>query len=162
MHKSKKRVKGKKNIAAILAAILILISGFLFQLFNFEFLGREWAIERAVMFNLITELDTLNLPGNLENVVILMVVVYFIIVILYFLNGFSILSDKFSFIASLLTLPYLFLGVYFVSSLNKQISLPILGNVASVSLGLGTYILPIIAAGYLLLKNPINNHIYFK
>lgn len=161
MPKSKKRVKSK-NIAAIIAAIIILLSGFLFQLFNFEFLGREWTLERAVMFNLITELEDLSLPGNLENIIILMVIIYFIIVILYLLNGFSVLSDKFSFIASLLTSLYLFLGVYFVSSFNEQISLPIIGSLVSVSLGLGTYILPIIAAGYLLLKNLINKHISFN
>lgn len=155
----KKSVKRKFNIAAIIAAFFILMSGFLFQIFNFEFLGREWQIERAVMFNLVMELGDLDLPGNLETVVISMVIVYFAVLILFILNGFAVLPDKFSFIASVLTLLYLFLGLYFVPTFNDSISIPIFGNVGEASLGLGTYLIPLIAAFYLLLKKPINEHV---
>ena len=161
MPKAKKKSLSKRNVAAIIAAILIILSGFLFQLFNFEFFGKEWNIENAVMFNLAQNLGDLQLPGNLETVVIFMVIIYFVVLILYLINGIGLLSDKFSFLASILTFVYLLLGIYFVPTFNNSTSIPILGNISTASLGLGTYLLPIIAVVYLILKKPINNNLSF-
>ena len=156
-----KKSVSKRNVAAIAAAVLILMSGFLFQLFNFEFLGQTWNIESAVMFNLVQDIWNLDLPGNLETVVIFMVVLYVVILVLYIMNGVGVASDKFSIVASALTFVYLLLGIYFVPTFNNSTSIPFFGSFGTTSLGLGTYILPIIAVAYLLLKKSINDNISF-
>jgi hypothetical protein len=152
-----KQKKRKLNLAAVVAAVFIIISGFLFQLFNFEFLGKQWQIEEAVMFNLVRELPDLELPGSLETVVLFMVVLYFASLALYIINGVGVLSDKYSVLASFLTFIYLLLGIYFVPTFNAAAAIPLIGSVGTASLGLGTYLIPTIAILYLLFKKPLNS-----
>jgi hypothetical protein len=152
-----KQKKRKLNLAAVVAAVFIIISGFLFQLFNFEFLGKQWQIEEAVMFNLVRELPDLELPGSLETVVLFMVVLYFASLSLYIINGVGVLSDKYSVLASFLTFIYLLLGIYFVPTFNAAAAIPLIGSVGTASLGLGTYLIPTIAILYLLFKKPLNS-----
>ena len=158
--KKKSAKKGSINFAAVIAGVLILLSGFLFQIFDFQVLGKDFLVEKAVMFNIVQDLGSFELPGNLNTIVFLMVFTYFIILLLYFLAGFSVLSYKSASVASFLTIIYLVLGVYFVSSFNNHVSLPFFGNsLGSAKLGLGTYLVPLFAAAYLLLKDVINKHL---
>jgi len=66
-------------------------------------------------------------------------------------------SDKFSVVDSGLTFARFLFGIYFVFTFNNSASMPFFGMVSVISLGVGTYLLPIVAADYLLLKKLINN-----
>jgi len=154
--------KSKINAAAIAAAVVILLSCFLFELFNFRIFGNLVNNKRGIMFNLILDMfsGNLNLLGDYQFLVLGMIILYIFIFFLYFLNGIGVIKERYAIYASIFSVVYLFLGFILVNLVNRNISLPFFGNhLASATIGLGTYLIPILGIAYLFLKNPVNNAI---
>ena len=162
MKRNRKRLR--KNPAAIFAFIIIIISGFLFPLFGFSIFGEGFSDKSGVIVNLIIDLFSgkLSFQKGYEIAIILMIFVYILIVLFYLLNGLGVIYNRYSRYASILSIPYLFLGLFVVVLMNREISIPFFGNsLGAITLGLGTYLVTITGLLYLFLVRGINKMIRF-
>lgn len=153
------RGKLNKNSAALFAAILIVLSGFLFSLFNFQIFGQNLPDKKGIMFNFIIDLFTgkLSFSTGYEIAIIGMILVYLVILIFYLLNGFGVIYNRYSRYASILSIIYLFLGLIAVVLINRESSVDFFGvTLTSTTIGLGTYLITIVGIAYLFLKRGIN------
>jgi hypothetical protein len=160
----RQRGKLNKNPAALIAAILIAISGFIFPLFNSQMFGENLPNKKGIMFNFIIDLFTgkLSISTAYEIAIIGMILVYLIILILYLLNGFGVIYNRYSRYASILSVVYLFLGLISVVLINRETLVEFFNiTFTSTTIGLGTYLIPIIGIAYLFLVRWINRIIRF-
>lgn len=160
----KKRVGLKKvNVAAIVAFLMVLISGFVFPIFRFNFFGRVQVIsERTTIFNLIGEIIFGNHSFDLyySIVIFLLVFVYIAILLMYFFNGIKWVPNIYSTHASYLSFVFMFIGLIGVFLLNSFNAIIILGfNISSVGPGPLIFAIPIIGGLYLVLRDLINKSV---
>jgi hypothetical protein len=151
--------KIRKNPSALIASVLILISGFLFPLFNTSLFGETIANKKNTIVNLI-----LNIPNStinsLESILFLILLILFLaIFFLYLLNGMGIMFNRYSRYASYISFAYLIVGLSLYSILNSN-NVSLLGvELAGVSIGAGIYLIPIIGGLYILFNRSINSNI---
>ncbi|MBU0962566.1 MAG: hypothetical protein KKD48_01535 [Nanoarchaeota archaeon] len=160
--KNKKRLR--KNPAAIFSFLIIAISGFIFPLFSFNIFGEIFSDKSGVMFNLIVDLFSGNISFSkgYEILTVCMIFVYLLIVLFYLLNGLGIIYNRYSRYASFLSFIYLFFGLFAVVLINRETSIPFLGNtLGSMRIGLGTYLITITGVLYLFFVRKINSVIKF-
>ena len=154
--------KLRRNAAALIAFVIIVFSAFVFPLFNFNLLGQGFSDKTGVMANLITELLSggTKITESHGVAILAMIVVYLIIALFYLLNGLGMIYNRYSRYASMLSIVYLFLGLFVVLTINNKSSVPFFGTtLASVSLGIGTYLVTLVGVGYLIFKRVINRAI---
>ena len=161
-HNSSKKLR--KNPAAVFAALLILLSGFVFQLFYVDFFGESIPDKRLTLVNYAVDYLT-NLAG-LDNVIdivgLSLIVVYLIIFVFYLLNGFGLIYNRYSRYASILTFVYLILGLISYSFLNQKYATSLFGfQMTSISIGFGVYFIPLVGLLYLIFKRQINSVVRF-
>lgn len=151
-----------KNPAGLLASLILVLSAFLFQLTSLNFLGTNLGDKSVVMFNVIQSMITKGIGSTEESILASILAILFIIIfLLYTLNGLGIIRNRYSRYASYLTFVYLIIGLYVINRLNKELSVPIFGNMmGSISIGAGIYIVPLIGILYLIFKERINRAIH--
>lgn len=145
------------NQTALISFILILMSGFLFQLFQVSIFGQSF--NKLTMFDYILLFLTSPLESNIFNVVlsVLLITTFLTILFLYFLNGFGLIHNKSSGYASFLTFIYLMIGSIMYKVLSQE-SINFMGfNLSNTSLGMGLYFPPIVGIAYLLFYRQINS-----
>ncbi|MDO8528625.1 MAG: hypothetical protein Q7S06_01900 [Nanoarchaeota archaeon] len=160
MRRRGRRNRLRKNPAALFAIALVLISGFLFPLFSFSIFGEDFSDKSGVVVNLVIDLFSkkYSFTETSEFVILFMVLSYLVIATLYLLNGLGIIYNRYSRYASFLSFAYLLLGLIAVVLLNRQMTIPFFGNtVGSMTIGLGTYLLPIVGILYLIFHRQINS-----
>jgi hypothetical protein len=150
--------KLNKNPAALVAALLVLLSGFLFQLFYTVFLDTAVKNTKLTMMGQIMEIYRFNLPSSpLSISIVLLIIVFITIFLFYALNGFGIIYNRYSRYASYFSFVYLILGLFIYTLLNQN-NYSLFGlELTSMSIGPGIYFIPIIGALYLFFKRSINS-----
>ncbi len=159
-----RRKKLHRNPSSVFAFILIAISGFLFPLFGFSIFGESFSDKSGVMMNLVIDFFSGKLPlGEAYGIIITaMMVIYLFILIFYLLNGLGVIYNRYGRRASILSIIYLFLGLFAVVFINREISIPFLGNtLGAVTLGLGTYFVTLVGILYLFFVRQINRNVRF-
>lgn len=159
----KRRKKLRKNSTALISAFLILVSGFLFQLFHTSVLGESLPSKNLSMFDYI--LTFFNGSLDFSNFQVLfgsiLVILFLVIFLFYLLNGLGIIYNRYSRYASYLSFVYFIVGLIIYKLLNKD-SISMFGvEIAGVNLGFGVYFIPIIGVCYLLFNRTINSKIKF-
>jgi len=153
--------KLRKNPAALISAFLVLISAFLFQLFNINIFGEITKGKHYTMMTYITGLFSSKVVFNDSTKVMdfILAIVFVIIFLLYLFNGLGVIYNRYSRYASYLTVVYAVIGLFLYNMLTS-------GNVsffglefAGVSLGLGIYFIPLVGILYLFLARTINSKI---
>jgi len=160
--KKRKNKESQKNSAAIIAFILILVSGFIFPLVEYNFFGTAVSNSKTIMLNLFLDFTKGTMPlGQDYNIAILfMMIIYVAVLLLYLLNGIGKIPNKYSKYASVLSFIYLGLGLLVIQLINNSYSIAILGfQVSSVVTGSGIYIIPIVGLLYLIFNKKINSAI---
>lgn len=152
----------RKNPAALLASLILVISAFLFQLTSLNFLGTNLGDKGVVMFNVIQSMIKNGLGSTEQSILASALAILFIIVfLLYTLNGLGLIRNRYSRYASYLTFAYLIIGLYVINRLNRELSVPIFGNMmGSISLGVGIYIVPIVGILYFIFRRYINQAVH--
>jgi hypothetical protein len=114
------------------------------------------------MFNVIQSMITKGVGSTEESILASVLSILFIIIfLLYTLNGLGMIRNRYSRYASYLTFVYLVIGLYTINQLNKQLSVPLFGNMmGSISIGAGIYAVPIVGILYLIFRRRINRAVH--
>ena len=156
------RRKIRKNISALVAFSLLILSAFLFPLFGSSLFGESFSNKSTVMVNLIkgiftSQADLSSTSGYLQ---LTLTGIFLIILLFYFLNGIGAIYNRYSRYASFLSFAYLFVGLLIYNTLNSQYATSIFGfEISSVTLGSGIYFVPLVGFFYLILHRKINRMI---
>ena len=154
--------KLRKNIAGMLALLIILIASFLFPLYSIDAFGEtmpsgnEYTAFKVYerVFSNGQSFINLGFEGILQ---ISMGCLLIIIICLYLLNGLGIIKNKFSRYASYFSIFYFVLSLVNYNFLNKLYSTTAFGiSLSSVSIGFGTWLVLITGLGYLFFSESIN------
>jgi len=156
-HKKHHHNKIRRNPTALIAALIVAFSAFL-PLLSSKLFGESFDNPQLSMVNVFGEIlskpvsePTLQIPS------LILVISFAIILVLYSLNGLGLVFNRYSMYASFLTVPYLFAGLYIANVTNSGLSNPFLGNtLASVSIGPGIYLVPLVGLFYIIFRREIN------
>lgn len=156
-----KRKRLKKNPTALISAFLVLVSAFLFQLFNTNILGETVVGKHYTMITYLVGLfsSKVVIDGLTKIMDFILAIVFIIIFLLYLFNGLGIIYNRYSRYASYLTFIYAIIGLSLYNILTSS-NVSLFGiEVAGVSLGPGIYFIPIIGILYLFFARSINSKI---
>ena len=161
MAKRRQKRKLNKNPTALISAMLLIFSGFLFQLFNTNFTGTIYTAKHYTMSTYLISIlghgpDFASICGRLD---LLLCVTFILSISLFLLNGFGIIYNRYSQYASYFTFIYLIIGLVLYEILSKE-NMSVLGiQVMSTVLGPGVYFVPIVGIFYLIFKKKVNSRI---
>lgn len=161
-NKRKFSKKLRKNPAALISALLVLVSGFIFQVFHQDFLGESIPDKRLTIVNYAIDFfsNSFGLNSSLQIMSLVLVLLYFAIFFLYLFNGLGLIYNRYSRYASFTSFVYLVFGLILYSLLNQQYATSFFGfEMTSISIGAGIYFIPIIGVLYLVFKRQINSAI---
>lgn len=151
-------IKPERNVTALIAFALLVVSAFLFPLFGKEVLGQNFTNKNTVLVNLIgSAFNSQNLNTTFGIMQLIMIILFLLIALFYLLNGLGVINYKYSNTASILTFVYLIVGLFAYNTLRNETTASIFGiEITSVTFGLGIYFVAIVGLFYLIFARPIN------
>lgn len=149
-----------KNPSALFSFALVILSGIIFPIFSTKLFGETFSNTKTAIFNIILDLFSgkMGISKGYELAILGMVFVYVLIALFYLLNGLGVIYNRYSRHASILSIFYLFLGLISVLLINRTGGFSLFGfEIASITLGLGTYFITIVGVAYLFFHRWINS-----